>query len=127
WRADRSEFVVAAAALIGGLGSGPLRGVIIGGLISVCQVCARGSHPPGATLGGIPGTNRFSDLERNPENESVAGISILRVESSLFYFNVEFVREAILARVRSQTPHPKLVILDFSASPFVDLQSAATL
>jgi high affinity sulfate transporter 1 len=127
WRADRSEFVVAAAALIGVLGSGLLRGVMIGALISLVQLLRRGSHPHVATLGRIPGTNRFSDLERNPENESVAGISILRVESSLFYFNVEFVREAILARVRSQTPHPKLVILDFSASPFVDLQSAATL
>ncbi len=127
WRADRSEFVVAAAALIGVLGSGLLRGVMIGALISLVQLLRKGSHPHVATLGRIPGTNRFSDLERNPENESVAGISILRVESSLFYFNVEFVREAILARVRSQTPQPKLVILDLSASPFVDLQAAATL
>ena len=127
WHADRSEFVVAAAALLGVLGSGLLRGVMIGALISLVQLLRRGSHPHVATLARIPGTNRFSDLERNPDNELLAGISIFRIESSLFYFNVEFVREAILARVRSQSTASKLVVLDLSTSPYVDLQSAASL
>jgi MFS superfamily sulfate permease-like transporter len=46
---------------------------------------------------------------------------------SLLYFNVEYVRETILARVRGEAVLPKLVILDLSASPHVDLQSGATL
>ena len=80
-----------------------------------------------ATLGRIPGTNRFSDLERNPENQTVPGVQIFRVESSLLYFNVEYVRETILTRVRSATAPPEVVICDFSASPHVDLQGAVTL
>ena len=127
WHADRAEFVVAGAALMGVLGSGLLRGVMIGALISLVQLLRRASHPHVATLGRIPGTNRFSDLERNPDNELIAEISIFRVESSLIYFNVEFARETILARVRSEMTAPKMVVLDLSASPHVDLQSAATL
>jgi MFS superfamily sulfate permease-like transporter len=127
WRAEKSEFVVAGAALLGVLGSGLLRGVMIGALISLVQLLRRASHPRVATLGRIPGTNRFSDLERNPDNESVPGILIFRVESSLLYFNVEYVRETILAHARAESVQPKLVLLDFSASPHVDLQSGATL
>ena len=127
WHADRAEFVVAIAALLGVLGSGLLRGVMIGALISVVQLLRRGSQPHVATLGRIPNTNRFSDLARNPDNQPVAGISIFRVEASLLYFNVEYVRETILARVRGESERPRLVILDLSASPHVDLQSAATL
>ena len=127
WHADRSEFVVAAAALLGVLGSGLLRGVMIGALISLVQLLRRGSQPHVATLGRIPGTNRFSDLERNPDNKSVPGALIFRVESSLLYFNVEYVRETILARVRADSTPPKLVVLDLSATPHVDLQSGATL
>ncbi|HEU5239979.1 MAG TPA: SulP family inorganic anion transporter, partial [Pyrinomonadaceae bacterium] len=126
WHADRAEFVVAGAALLGVLGSGLLRGVMIGAVISLVQLLRRGSQPHVATLGRIPGTDRFSDVERNPDNEAIPGMSIFRVEASLVYFNVEFARETILARVRATTA-PKFVVLDLSASPHVDLQSAATL
>ena len=127
WHADRSEFLVASAALLGVLGAGLLKGVMIGALISLVQLLRRGSQPHVASLGRIPGTNRFSDLERNPDNELVPGALIFRVESSLLYFNVEYVRETILARVRAESTLPRLVVLDLSASPHVDLQSGATL
>ena len=91
------------------------------------QLLRRGSQPRVASLGRIPGTHRFSDVERNPENESVPGIMIFRVEASLLYFNVEYVRDSVLDRVRREPMLPKLVICDLSASPHVDLQSAATL
>ncbi len=127
WRADRAEFVVAMAALIGVLGSGLLRGVLIGALISLVQLLRRSSHPNVAFLGRIPGTQRFSDLARNPDNQSIPGAVIFRVESSLLYYNVEHVREAVLKRVRSEAELPKLVLCDLSNSPYVDLQSAQTL
>ena len=127
WRADRREFVVAGAALLGVLGSGLLRGVLIGAVISLVQLLRRGSQPHVARLGRIPGTNRFSDRERNLENEAIPGICMFRVESSLLYFNVEFVRNSILEQVRGESPAPQLVVCDLSASPHVDLQSAATL
>ncbi|HYW70701.1 MAG TPA: SulP family inorganic anion transporter [Pyrinomonadaceae bacterium] len=126
WHADRAEFVIALAAIVGVLSSGLLRGVMIGALISLVQLLRRASHPHVATLGRIPGTDRFSDQERHPDNESVPGVIIFRVESGLFYFNVEFVRETILARTHSAAP-PKLVVLDLSASAHVDLQAATAL
>lgn len=126
WHADRSEFVVASAAVLGVLCSGILRGVMIGALISLVQLLRRASHPHVATLGRIPGTDRYSDLERHPDNEPVPGVIIFRVESSLFYFNAEYVNDVISARVRADGNY-KLVVLDLSNSPHVDLQSAAVL
>lgn len=124
WRADRGEFIVAMAALMGVLGSGLLRGVLIGAIISLVQLLRRGSQPHVALLGQIPGTNRFSDLERNPDNRAAHGLLIFRIEASLLYFNVEYVRQCILNRVRGESVKPKLAVLDLSASPHVDLQSA---
>jgi len=99
WRADRSEFVVAAATLLGVLGSGLLRGVLIGSVISLVQLLRRASRPHVAFLGRIPGTRRFSDLGRHPDNEEIPGVVIFRVEASLAYFNIEHVREAVLSRL----------------------------
>jgi MFS superfamily sulfate permease-like transporter len=52
---------------------------------------------------------------------------IFRPESALIYFNVDNVCDAILSRVRVKATSPKLVVLDFSAAPMVDMQSAHTL
>jgi len=124
WRADRPEFVVAIAALMGVLGSGLLRGVLIGAIISLVQLLRAGSQPHVAFLGRIPGTKRFSDLSRHPDNEIIRGTLICRVEASLLYFNVDYVRRAVLDRVRAEPVPPTLVLLDLSASPRVDLQAA---
>jgi SulP family sulfate permease len=123
WRADRSEFVVAIAALLGVLGSGLLRGVLIGAIISVVQLLRRASRPHVAFLGRIPGTRRFSDMARNLDNEPVSDALLVRVESSLLYFNAEHVRDRIAARLRAEATPPKIVILDLSASPHMDIQA----
>jgi MFS superfamily sulfate permease-like transporter len=80
-----------------------------------------------AFLGRIPGTRRFSDRERHPDNERIPGVLIFRPESGLVYFNVDHVCETILDSVQAEAQPPKLVILDLSAAPHVDLQSAHTL
>lgn len=127
WRGDRPEFVVAIAAILGVLGSGLLRGVLIGAIISLVQILRRASRPHVAFLGRIPGTRRFSDRERHPDNELIPGVLIFRPESSLIYFNVDHVRDTILQRVRQAEPRPGLTVLDLSAAPNVDLQSAHAL
>ena len=123
WRADRAEFVVAIAALLGVLGSGLLRGVLIGAIISLVQLLRRASRPHVAFLGRIPGTRRFSDMARHSDNEPVPGALLVRVESSLLYFNAEHVRDTVAARLRAEATPPKIVVLDLSASPHMDIQA----
>ena len=123
WRADRTEFVVAIAALLGVLGSGLLRGVLIGAIISLVQLLRRASRPHVAFLGRIPGTWRFSDMARHSDNEPVPGALLVRVESSLLYFNAEHVRDAVATRLRAEAMPPKIVVLDLSASPLMDIQA----
>jgi high affinity sulfate transporter 1 len=127
WRNDRSEFVVAMAAFAGVLTFGLLRGVMLGALISLVQLVRVSSRPHVALLGRIPGTRRFSDCDRHANNELIPNVMIFRPESALIYFNVDNVYDAILNRVRAKVIPPKLVVLDLSAAPIVDMQSAHTL
>src|SRR5438045_7275536 len=121
WRADRAEFVVAIAALLGVLGSGLLRGVMIGAMISLVQLLRTASRPHVAFLGRIPGTRRFSDRERHPDNQLILGVLIFRPESGLVYFNVDHVCQTILHRVEAEPTKPRLVVVDLSAAARVDL------
>jgi SulP family sulfate permease len=124
WRCDRPEFIVAMAAIVGVLGQGLLRGVMIGAIISLVLLIRRASRPHVAFLGRIPGMRRFSDRERHPDNELIPGVLIFRPESGLLYFNLDHVRDLILDRVRAEATPPKLVVLDLSTAPHVDMHSA---
>jgi MFS superfamily sulfate permease-like transporter len=97
---------------------------MIGAIISLVLLIRRASRPHVALLGRIPGTRRFSDRERNPNNELIPGVLILRPEAGLVYFNMDHVRDTILDRVRVEAVSPKLVVLDLSSTPQVDMHSA---
>src|SRR6266496_2858532 len=127
WQSDRPEFVVALTAFIGVLTFGLLLGVMIGAVISLVQLVRASSRPHVALLGRIPGTRRFSDCERHHDNQLIPEVMIFRPESALVYFNVDNVCDAILSRVHAEATPPKLVVLDLSAAPLVDMQSAHTL
>lgn len=126
WQIDRMEFFIAMAALAGVLTSGVLRGVMIGAVISIILLIRRASRPHVAFLGQIPGTRRYSDLERHPDNIQIPGIVIFRAEGGIVYFNAEHIRDTVLARVRSpEMPSPpRAVICDLSNTPLVDLAGA---
>jgi sulfate permease, SulP family len=120
----RGEFLVAGTALLGVLWAGILNGVLIGASISLVLLIRRVSRPHVAFLGRIPGTRRFSDLERHSSNELEQGIIAFRVESGIVYFNAEHVYDTVMARIPATPGEVRLVICDLSSSPTVDMTAA---
>jgi SulP family sulfate permease len=127
WQFHRGEFAVAMAAILGVLGSGLLRGVMLGVVISILMLLRRASRPHIAFLGRIPGTRRFSDIDRHPDNEKIPGILVFRAESSFLYFNAEHIADTVRARLHAAPEPVKLVLCDLSNVPHVDLAGAEML
>jgi high affinity sulfate transporter 1 len=127
WRVSRFEFSIAMVALVGVLLLGILKGVMLAAVVSLLLLVGRAARPHVAFLGRIPGTRRYSDLERNPENEVIPGMVIFRIESGLFYFNVEHVRDMVWQKLRAATVPLRLVVCDLSTSPYVDVAGARML
>ena len=121
WQVSRFEFIVSMVAFAAVLLLGILKGVIVAVLVSLLLLIRRTAHPHVAFLGHIPGTRNYSDMERNPDNTAVPGALLFRVEASLFYFNVEYVRDAVWQKIRSSPEPLRLVVCDLSTSPSVDL------
>jgi MFS superfamily sulfate permease-like transporter len=126
WRVSRFEFGVAIVALAGVLLLGILNGVLLAVVVSLLMLLAAAARPHVAILGRIPGTQRYSDLKRHPDNELIPGVLIFRVEASLLYFNVEHVRSVLAERI-SAASGLRLVVCDLSNSPRVDVAGAALL
>jgi high affinity sulfate transporter 1 len=126
-RVSRLEFRVAMMALVGVLLLGILKGVLLAVIGSILLLLHRAAFPHVAVLGRIPRTTRFSDIERHPDNEPIPGVALFRVEASLLYFNTEHVLREVLRHVNAQGNAVRLVVLDLSPSPYVDLAGARML
>ena len=127
WRFSRTEFAVAAAALLGVLGSGLLRGVLIGAVISLLLLLRRASRPRTTELGRVPGTDYFADVVRHPENERLPDVFVFRAEAALLYFNVEHVRDRFFELLDARGEGVKLAVFFLGTSPGVDLAGAELL
>lgn len=126
WRVSRFEFSIAMVALVGVLLLGILKGVLLAVIASILLLLAAAAYPRVAILGRIPGTSRFSDLERHPDNQVVPGVLIFRVEASLLYFNVDHIRNRVWIKI-AEADALRLVVCDLSNAPHVDVAGAKML
>jgi sulfate permease, SulP family len=124
WHYGRHEFIIAATALAGVLGFGLLRGVLIGVVISLALLLRRASAPHVAELGRVPGTDLFGDMAPNPENRRLPGVFIFRADSSLLYFNTEYLHDQFIEWLDQREADIRLAVWSLSTVASVDLAGA---
>ncbi|PWB72834.1 MAG: DNA repair protein [Holophagae bacterium] len=127
WRVRRAEFAIAMVALVGVLLLGILKGVIVAAVMSLAMLLRDMARPHVAVLGRIPGTRRYSDLQRHPDNERVPGLLIVRVEAPLLYFNANHVRDTVRQHLGAAPEPVRAVIVDLSTSPTMDVTAGLML
>jgi len=124
WRISHMEFSVAMISFSGVIIFGLLKGVVLAAVASLLMLLMAVSDPHIAFLGRIPGTKRYTDISRHPDNELIPGLLLFRVEASILYFNIENIRNRIWTEILQSEKSLKCVIWDFSTSPYVDTAGA---
>lgn len=82
---SRTEFWLAVSAFAGVLLIDVLQGMLIGMLASLVLVIYHSSRPNISVLGHAPGMEGvYSDLRRHPENSSIPGVLILRLNAPMY-------------------------------------------
>jgi SulP family sulfate permease len=125
WTARRSDFVLAAATMVGVLIVGVLPGIAVGVAVSLLEVLRRAILPPTAVLGRVAGGLTWrgradgddGDLLREP------GLLVYRFDAPLFFANAELFHDSVISALRrSGVPVSRVVI---AAEPITDLDSTA--
>ncbi|MCX6329790.1 MAG: sulfate permease [Bacteroidia bacterium] len=124
WKVNKFDFIIAMLAGVSVLAFGILQGVMIGALASLILIIKFVSSPHVAILGRIPGTERYTDIKRHPDNQVTPGILLFRVESPLVYFNVNYVYSHIWPIIVKEFLTLKIVIFDLSTSAYIDSSGA---
>jgi SulP family sulfate permease len=102
---------------------GVMPGLLLGIVASILLFITLNTRPYTAILGRLPNTNIFRNVEHFPEAETIPGLVILRIDASLYFANVVFLKARIREICRSHAADLRALILD--ASAVNDLDSSA--
>src|SRR5215813_13500333 len=117
------SFANALIVIAGELMLGVLHGIALGVVLSLLNLIYRTSHPHGAILGQLPGTEAYRNVQRHSEVITFPGLLIWRVGGDLFFASIGHVREALQASLAAR-PEVKRVLLDFGPVNFIDVTAS---
>lgn len=121
---NKTEMYISIITFAGVLIFGILSGVIIGVILSLVYILYNISFPHIAVQGKIPGTTLYGDKERKPAKEEIPGVLIVRIDAPLIFANAQIFREKVRNLIREREIPVKLVVVDLSSSPIIDITAA---
>jgi len=120
---SRWAFATAVIVIAGELTLGVLEGIALGVVVSLLILIYVTSHPHGAVLGQLPGTEAYRNVQRHPEAITFPGLLILRIGGDLFFASVGHVCQALRASLAAR-PEVKRVLLDLGPVNFIDITAS---
>src|SRR5262249_37078527 len=111
------EFWTAVVASLGVLFFGLLDGLLLAAVGSLVMMIAHASRP----------TGHFVSRARNPDASDTPGALVVRSTSTWLYFNAEHIRRQIVDMIDGAPTEVRILVLDFSSVPDVDITAGMIL
>ena len=111
WNSNRTDLALLLITFMATLALGIELGILIGVSMSMLSFVYQASRPHMVRLGRMPGQETYRNVDRFPEVETVDGIAIFRVDASLFFGNVEHIKDGLSALLIKE-PDTQVLILD---------------
>ncbi|XVE83187.1 hypothetical protein DITRI_Ditri16bG0067500 [Diplodiscus trichospermus] len=137
WKVDKLDFLACIGAFLGVLFATVEIGLLVAVTISFAKIILVSIRPGTETLGRLPGSDTFGDVNQYPMAVKTPGVLIMRLKSALLCFaNANFVRERIMKWVIEEEKDIKgnadkstiqVVILDISNLMDIDTSGIASL
>jgi len=108
--------------IAGELTLGVLQGIALGVVLSLVSLIYLASHPKGAELGQLPGTEAYRDVKHHPEAATFPGLLIWRIAGDLFFASIGYMSATLKASLAAR-PDVKCVLLDRASVNFIDVSA----
>ncbi len=110
-RTSRPDAAILAATFLATLFLGFVLGIGLGVILSLALFTWQASRPHTAWLGRLPGTNKYRNVLRYNNVDIPDGLLILRIDASLFFANMNVVREEV-NRALEKHAATRIVLID---------------
>lgn len=93
WKVDKQDFGLFVVTFLSTLLIGIEEGILMGVILSVVMLVFNAFRPHIAQLGRLKGTVFYRNKERFPDSETFDEILIVRVDSQIFFANINHIKE----------------------------------
>ena len=102
-------------------------GVLLSVLASIILIFSRITRPPVVRFGRLPNTNIFRNLDRDPQAKIIPGVIIFRIDASLYFANVTYLKDKIYEAVAERQDPIHSFLIDASTTNEVDTSAITCL
>lgn len=93
WKVDKQDFSLFVMTFLATLVIGIEEGILAGVVLSVIMLVFNAFRPHIAQLGRLKGTSFYRNVERFPEAEIFGDVLIVRVDSQIFFANINHIKD----------------------------------
>ncbi|KAH9617572.1 hypothetical protein KSS87_004315 [Heliosperma pusillum] len=130
WKIDKFDFVACMGAFFGVIFVSVEIGILVAVCISFAKILLQVTRPRVALLGNLPGTTIYRNVEQYPAATKVPGVLVVRVDSSIYFSNSNYVKDRILRWVTdedelsNQNHLPRIEHAIIDMSPVIDIDTS---
>ncbi len=120
-----TEFALGLITFAGVIFIDVLQGMLIGLLCALLVIIYRSSRPHLSVLGRVPGGDgAYSNVNHHPENITIPGVIIIRLDAPMYYANALTVRDQIFQKIQAAEQPLKAVLIDAAVQDYLDITSS---
>jgi high affinity sulfate transporter 1 len=120
YKIDRREFALSIVATLGVVAVGSMEAILVGVVLAILRFVKLVSRPKIEILGEVKGFPGFHAVDRHPEAVTVPGLTLLRFNAPIVFFNAPFFKRGVIAAADAAGPSLKWLVLDMLPITLVD-------
>jgi len=120
YQIDRREFALSIVATLGVVAVGSMEAILVAVVLAILRFVKLVSRPKIEILGEVKGFPGFHAVDRHPEAVTVPGLTLLRFNAPIVFFNAPFFKRGVIAAADAAGPSLKWLVLDMLPITLVD-------
>jgi MFS superfamily sulfate permease-like transporter len=120
YKIDRREFALSIVATLGVVAVGSMEAILVAVILAILRFIKLMSRPKIEILGEVKGFPGFHAVDRHPEAVTVPGLTLLRFNAPIVFFNAPFFKRGVIAAADAAGPSLKWLVLDMLPITLVD-------
>ncbi len=127
YKINKKDFSLLLFAFFATLLVGIQYGVLLSVLVSIMLIFSRITRPPVVHFGRLPNSNIFRNLDRDPHAKIIPGVIIFRIDASLYFANVTYLKDKIYEAIAEREDKIHAFLIDASTTNEVDTSAITCL
>jgi high affinity sulfate transporter 1 len=117
---DRREFVLSLLATVGVVAVGSIRAILVAVILALLRFIKLVSRPKVEILGAVADLPGYHSIDRHPQAATVPGLTLLRFNAPLVFFNAPHFKRTVMALAESAGTALSWLVIDLLPVTLID-------